>query len=412
MKAQTLTMKARIENLSDSDALVLGLLGYSATKLWNTANWYRREEWASTGRIPSYPDQAKKLKTNGWYRCLHSQSAQAVLEELERSYRSWYAKRKHDSKARPPGFRKRDRLSTLTFKKSAIRIEGYTLRVAIPKKVYGRQFLSLQLRFPPGRKVEKPQIVRIVEENGNWYAHIIHDVPCPQVVEEGHVMGVDLGEKVLAACAATDGCASIYPGGELRALDRYFSKESAKCHSTKSRKNRDLKRRWSRKRNYMLHVISKAIVCDAQARGVSHIVLGHPKGVRNDMQWGKKNNRRMHAWPYAKLISMISYKAALRGITVVTIDERGTSSKCCLCHYRDKKGRTTRGWWSCPRCGASMQADINGAVNILNEYLHEEGRTFPSLWSSGCLAHPAINRFAWGDPRPYDHEAGTVRQAA
>ena len=412
MKAQTLTVKARIEGLSDRDALTLGLLGYSATKLWNMANWERREVWGATGRIPSYGDQAKKLKTNRWYRSLHSQTAQAVLEELDRSYRSWYALRKKDKKARPPGFRKRDSLSTLTFKKSAVRIKGNTLRLSIPKKVYGRQFLKLKLRFSPGRKVEDPQIVRIVEDKGAWYAHITHDVPCPQVAEAGHVMGIDLGEKVLAACASTDGSASLYPGGELRALDRYFSKESAKCNSSRSRKNGRLKRRWSRKRNYMLHVISKAIVCDAEARGVSHIVLGHPKGVRNDMQWGKKNNRRMHAWPYAKLISMVSYKAALKGIETITVDERGTSSKCCICHYRDKKGRKTRGWWTCPQCGVSVHADINGAVNILNEYLLEEGRTLPSLWSSGRLARPAINRFAWGDPRPNDHEAGTVRQAA
>lgn len=412
MRTQRLTAKAKIEDLSDGDALTLGLLGYSATKLWNTANWERRETWSATGRIPSYHDQAEKLKRNRWYRSLHSQTAQAVLEELERSYRSWYSVRRKDKKARPPGFRKKDGISTITFKNSAVRIEGNTLRLSIPKKVHGRRFLYLKLSLPPTRDTKDPRLVRVVEDRGVWYAHITHDVPCPQVEKEGQVMGVDLGEKVLAACACTDGSASLYPGGELRALDRYFSKESAKCYSTRSRKNVRLKRRWSRKRSYMLHVISRMIVSDAQARGVSHIVMGHPKGVRKDMQWGKRNNRRMHAWPYAKLISMVGYKAALRGIAVVTVDERGTSSRCCVCHYKDRKGRRTRGWWKCPRCGASMQADVNGAVNILNEYLLEEGRALPSLWSSGCLAHPAINRFAWGEPRPNDHEAGTVRLAA
>ncbi|MDA8210522.1 MAG: hypothetical protein M0021_01360, partial [Clostridia bacterium] len=35
---QLLTAKAKIVNLSDQDALLLGLAGYAATKMWNVAN--------------------------------------------------------------------------------------------------------------------------------------------------------------------------------------------------------------------------------------------------------------------------------------------------------------------------------------------------------------------------------------
>jgi putative transposase len=66
----------------DSTALLLGLLGYSATKLWNTAVWHDKEAWKTTGKIPSYAkmDVAIKQEHPLWYRRLHSQSAQAVLE--------------------------------------------------------------------------------------------------------------------------------------------------------------------------------------------------------------------------------------------------------------------------------------------------------------------------------------------
>ncbi len=220
-------------------------------------------------------------------------------------------------------------------------------------------------------------------------------------------MAGDLGEKYLIATVCTDGSAALFPGGELRALDRYFSKESARCRCPWSRRNVSLKQKWSRKRNYLLHCLSKEVVTDAKARGVSLIVLGYPKDIRVDMQWGRVANRRMHAWPFKKLIAMITYKAALSGIQVVLIDERGTSSKCSVCGYRDRNGRTTRGWWRCPRCKVAMQADINGAANILNEYLLSEGKGVPSLWSSGRLARPAVNRFVWGNPKPNDQEAGT-----
>ena len=41
---QQLTTIARVKNL-DEHALIFSLLGYSATKLWNTAVWERREAY-------------------------------------------------------------------------------------------------------------------------------------------------------------------------------------------------------------------------------------------------------------------------------------------------------------------------------------------------------------------------------
>ena len=53
---QTLTAKGYIGEIDDSTALQFGLLGYSVTKLWNTALWYCKEQWEATGKIPNYND--------------------------------------------------------------------------------------------------------------------------------------------------------------------------------------------------------------------------------------------------------------------------------------------------------------------------------------------------------------------
>ncbi|WP_159446619.1 hypothetical protein [Carboxydocella sp. JDF658] len=50
MPTQTLTARAKVINLSDQDALLLGLLGFSATKLWNVANHHRRTVWNHRSR--------------------------------------------------------------------------------------------------------------------------------------------------------------------------------------------------------------------------------------------------------------------------------------------------------------------------------------------------------------------------
>ena len=100
-------------NLSDQDALLLGLAGYAATKMWNVANHERKAIWQETGKIPGFVDQCKTLKNNRWYKRLPSQTAQEALAELDDSYLSWYSHRKNgDLSAKPPGFRQKDTLST------------------------------------------------------------------------------------------------------------------------------------------------------------------------------------------------------------------------------------------------------------------------------------------------------------
>ena len=70
---QKLTTVAKITNVSEY-ILLFGLLGYAATKLWNTANWLRRKAWEETGKIPNYNQQAKdgiKCKSNRIHRGLY-----------------------------------------------------------------------------------------------------------------------------------------------------------------------------------------------------------------------------------------------------------------------------------------------------------------------------------------------------
>lgn len=78
---QTLTAGAKVIKLSDQDALLLSLLGFAATKLWNVANHHRRAVWNETGKIPGFTEQCGELKNNRWYKLLPSQSAQEILGE-------------------------------------------------------------------------------------------------------------------------------------------------------------------------------------------------------------------------------------------------------------------------------------------------------------------------------------------
>ena len=78
--------------------------GWSASKLWNVANYYARERWDETDKIPDEDELKDELKTHSKYNGLHSQSSQNVLEELSEAFSSWYGS--DDDRDNPPGYRK------------------------------------------------------------------------------------------------------------------------------------------------------------------------------------------------------------------------------------------------------------------------------------------------------------------
>ena len=292
---QTMTVVGKALVTDDSTALSLGLLGFSATKLWNTAVWHTRNVWMATGKILTYPelDIALKQEHPLWYRRLHSQSSQAILEELRQSYQSWFALRKKgDRKSNPPGFRRKADLSTVTFKQRAVtwNERTSTVRLSIPKDIYGKQFLFLKLRLPNGTRLTEDyvQIGRLVHDKGMWFVHLVYTITLPVLKGEGETMALDLGMKYLAAMACTDGSTSLWPGGELAALERYFEMQKSKTTNSKSRKSRALNQKRSRQRSHLLHSFIKSLVRDARSSRCLHDHRGGPEGHRRRQRLGKE----------------------------------------------------------------------------------------------------------------------------
>ncbi|MCL6479415.1 MAG: transposase [Peptococcaceae bacterium] len=205
-----------------------------------------------------------------------------------------------------------------------------------------------------------------------------------------------------------DGYSFIAPGGELLALDRYFQKEKAKCTKSASRHCIELNTKWGRQRNHYLHTLTKWLVNLAVAHNVSTILVGELKGIRSDKDWGDKGNQKLHAWPFSKMVTLLTYKAALVGIRVVKVPEKDSSTTCPVCGKKDKTARVHRGLFA--HCGYVFNADLVGASNILQRYLREAG--IPASRVVGALARPAVNLFVWRKTTPKGREQGTFRQAA
>jgi len=148
----------------------------------------------------------------------------------------------------------------------------------------------------------------------------------------------------------------------------------------------------------------------AVAQNVSTIVVGELKGIRSNKDWGAKGNQKLHAWPFEKIIKLLTYKAALRGIRVIKISEKNSSTTCIVCGKRAKTARIKRGLFV--HCNKTFNADIVGAYNILQRYLRQIADSASVSAVVGALARPAVNLFVWRKTTPFGREQGTFKQAS
>jgi putative transposase len=145
-----------------------------------------------------------------------------------------------------------------------------------------------------------------------------------------------------------------------------------------------------------MHKISKAIVQEA-VKNNSVIVLGKLKGIRQNHK-GRRFNRKLNSLPYHKLVSFIEYKASWHGIPVLKVREAFTSQTCSRC---GAKGIRVGGLFQCPNCGLNLNADYNGAKNIMKRAfgkLHTE----PLSSVGGCF--DTAQNSPYGQPEFDDEE--------
>ena len=366
-----ITLVAKIIADERAEEILLSAMR-SATKVYNGLIWQLREQYEQTGKAPisrQNLNQMMKLlpRADEYY----SQSAQATRDEVIEAYKSFFALRKSDENARPPGFRRKARYSNLRY------YDGFGFSLTEESQLQ----LSLGLRRADGvRNVEVDllcrqdvQFTRIVnvlityDTKHGLQAHLVVDAVDRKALGE-RTVAVDLGETEMITAVFDDGKALLYSGRLIKAIRRYWQKvrrcvKPPAAGQRKSRRYREIERQESRQVRQLLHLITTDFVERCYQAGVNTIVLGDVKGIRRRMRYGKQTNQRLHAWSFSKMSKMIAYKASMRGIVVVEVSEAYTSQQCHQCGKVSKANRRQRGEYACA-CGWQTHADVNAAANL------------------------------------------------
>ncbi len=226
---------------------------------------------------------------------------------------------------------------------------------------------------------------------GRYFLHIVVSVPEPAVAHSDSAIGVDLGLNRPAVTSTHQFLGERRWKEQERRIFRLRRKlqakgtRSAKCHLKK------LSGKLFRQRKDHDHVLSKRIVQNAPPGSI--LVIENLTYIRDraTMKKHTENQRRLHSWSFAQFHGFLSYKAQERGLTVVKIDPRHTSQTCSHCGYQARNNRRSQSLFLCRKCGYSLNADLNAAVNIQQKYLASLGTSSASgLVSSSLSSQPLV----------------------
>ena len=226
---------------------------------------------------------------------------------------------------------------------------------------------------------------KLYKKKDDWFVNITVQKEVELNNTYTSVLAIDIGEKVMATTVSSANQRPTFYGREIRGIRRHYSYLRKQLGRKKLLgKIKDLSNKESRKVSDILHKISKEIVSDAMTTN-SVIVLGDLKGIRNSAKGkGKRFNRIVSNMPYYQLTQMIEYKANWNGIAVMKVSEAYTSKTCSRCKSGNTV-RTNQSNFKCKDCGYQINADFNGAKNILN-------RSLGYMLKDGALSEQAQNQ--------------------
>lgn len=231
----------------------------------------------------------------------------------------------------------------------------------------------------------------LVLKKGKWYLHVVVNLPDVAFESNQKAIGVDLG--VARPAVSSDN--RFHGRRHWKEIEKrtFRLKRALQLNGSRSARRhlKSLAGRQMRFRRDCDHVLSKSILKEVEAG--TTVVIENLTEIRTRVKARRgEAKRRLHSWSFAQLRSFLSYKAEAKGISVVAVDPRHTSQRCCKCGHIERANRKTQSLFECKCCGFRHNADLNASKNIRDKHLvgwaTRPSSALPSInVSSGASVH-------------------------
>lgn len=380
---------------------MIGHMCYAAYKLWNVCN-YERLHYKELG-LDTYPDwyyQKKVHKDDLWYKSLPSQTAQEVCKLLDKSWKSFYklVETHGVMNPQPPKF-KHSKMSVTYMQNGITHTAGSDIvRLSVSKQM--KDYMSKTYDISDNYIYLKNQIFKGTDNikqmkiyppvNGSCDIIVIYEIEdIDTLPDNGNYLSIDLGVHNLMTCYNSASEETFIVGRKYLSLCHYYNKEIARVQSQWSRmqsskgirhpkSSKHINKLYVKKNNAIndyLHKITRYIVNYCRNNNINTVVIGDITNIREDKDYGKVTNQKLHALPYKKIYIIMKYKLTLYGINFIIQKEAYSSQTSPLMETvckqsANKDNRVKRGLYV--DGGYIWNADSVGAFNILRLYFQAQ----------------------------------------
>ena len=392
-------------------------VSHACKDVWNSLNNDKVQNKTN------YYDQKKQLplmkKADPRLSLPSSQVLQEVVKELHSCWKSFFElRRAGETKANHPGFRSYKRFFTQKYPQNGTSFEvvDNTLRLA-----YGKNRADwIEIPLPDTKakpKAYKTVTISYDEVAKKWYACFTREVDLPVPLTGTKELWFDPGCKTALTGIRSDLTFWEYDINPLRVLvmKQYQLIDTLKSQRDVKKKGSNLYRRYNAKIKKLyrkintqtkqyLHALANKILKDHP--DVSEFNIGNWDKRKTLADTGfkfvdKRINRQVqNNNPLQKLVGYLSYKAELLGKKVHKFDERGTTRTCSHDDFVIKKGVSpTDRTFACPKCGFTIERDINSTLNFLKSNDHAKWLRLKGAKTPLSIARLELNPWT-GKNRP------------
>ena len=252
---------------------------------------------------------------------------------------------------------------TTNFTNGNIAVDFETGKIKLPKL----KAVKARLHREYSGKIKSATVSQV--SSGKYYVSILVETEHKELAHTNHNIGIDLGIKDLMTLSNN---IVIKRSNYLK--ENQFKIKKMQQHL--SRKKKDSKRYQKQriklaklqdkivnKRQWFIHNITKALVKDFDVICVESLDV-------KSMQGSVKNiNRTIAEVSLFEVVRQLEYKCLFYDKTFVKVDKYFPSSQLCSCcgeKNKEIKNLKIREW-TCSKCGAMHNRDVNAAINILKE---------------------------------------------
>lgn len=378
---------------SGADTLSAGF--QTSRRLWNQIWWctfgynaklrrQRGDSWETFKRLrpkgkDGYPGKfgVQKAMADYWaYRDLADRCSSYTIADFDIAMRSWWSNLKSNPDARPPRPTKEGRTLAFEVGRNAKSLGDWKYRLTVLGGHIPDRHVIVRVHVRPGVKMADIHMLRITPaiKRRRYQVSLLTKkmaMDAPGI----DLAAIDLGLINLGALAFEDGQAILYSGRHLLDAQRHGDRRAKLCKPSgytgtearlpASKRNKAYKFKGSSTTALGVHVFTTDVIRECVAHGVGTLAVGALTGIRQNKDFGATVNQKFHRWTQGRVREQLKWKGQEYGIEVVEISEAYTSQACSSCGVIRKANRVERGLYHCADCGAEVNADVNGALNML-----------------------------------------------